>query len=97
MVVAMIVGRITTLGVEARDVPFGDHIFESPLPVARGAEIGVFHLGSTAVALVERRAAGRWLVGEGPVRFGQAILRAPSDQARASTTNGRDVLQEGSG
>jgi phosphatidylserine decarboxylase len=97
MVVAMIVGRITALGVEDRDVAFGDHVFRSPLPVARGAEIGVFHLGSTAVVLVERRAAGRWLVGEGPVRYGQAILRAPSDQVHASTTNGRDAMQEGSG
>jgi phosphatidylserine decarboxylase len=75
MVVAMIVGRITTLGVDARDVPLGDHVFEPPLKVARGAEIGVFHLGSTAVVLTEKRASGRWLVGEGPVRYGQAMLR----------------------
>jgi phosphatidylserine decarboxylase len=76
MVVAMIVGRITTMGIEARDVPFGDHVFDPPLRVSRGDEIGVFHLGSTAVVLVEERAAGRWLVQEGPVRYGQAILRA---------------------
>jgi phosphatidylserine decarboxylase len=77
MVVAMIVGRITTVGIDAYDVPQGDHVFDPPLRVGRGDEIGVFHLGSTAVVLVERRAAGAWLVGEGPVRYGQAILRAP--------------------
>ena len=76
MVVAMIVGRITTVGVEARDVPLGDHVFEPPLRVARGEELGVFHLGSTAVVLVEKRASGRWLAGEGPVRYGQALLRS---------------------
>jgi phosphatidylserine decarboxylase len=75
MVVAMIVGRITTVGVDARDVPLGDHVFEPPLRVARGDEIGVFHLGSTAVVLTEKRAAGSWLVGEGPVRYGQALLK----------------------
>jgi phosphatidylserine decarboxylase len=77
MVVAMIVGRITTIGIEARDVPTGDHRFDPPLRVERGEEIGVFHLGSTAVVLVEQRAVGRWLVQEGPVRYGQVILCAP--------------------
>jgi len=76
MVVAMIVGRITTVGVESRDVPLGDHVFEPPLAIRRGGELGVFHLGSTAVVLVERRAAGAWVVGEGPVRYGQALMRA---------------------
>jgi phosphatidylserine decarboxylase len=76
MVVAMIVGRITTIGLEARDVPIGDHTFDPPLRIARGDEIGVFHLGSTAVVLVEERGAGPWLVREGPVRYGQALLRA---------------------
>ncbi|HEY8038711.1 MAG TPA: archaetidylserine decarboxylase [Polyangiaceae bacterium] len=76
MVVAMIVGRITTVGIEAHDVPLGDHVFDPPLKVSRGDEIGVFHLGSTAVVLVEPRAAGPWLVSEGPVRYGQALLRA---------------------
>jgi phosphatidylserine decarboxylase len=78
MVVAMIVGRITTVGVDANDVPLGDHAFNPPLRVTRGDEIGVFHLGSSAVVLVEKRAAGQWLVGEGEVRYGQALLRAPS-------------------
>jgi phosphatidylserine decarboxylase len=96
MVVAMIVGRITTIGVEAPDVPFGGHSFSPPLRVERGQEIGVFHLGSTAVVLLERRAAGRWLVGEGPVRYGQAIVRAAIDPLRVATT-GRDAIRGGTG
>jgi phosphatidylserine decarboxylase len=79
MVVAMIVGRITTVGFDARDVPFGDHQFDPPLHVGRGDEIGVFHLGSTAVVLIEKRAAGPWLAGEGPVRYGQALLHTPGE------------------
>jgi phosphatidylserine decarboxylase len=75
MVAAMIVGRITTLGVAGRDVPPGDHVFDPPLRVARGDELGVFHLGSTAVLLVERGDAVRWVVGEGPIRYGQPLLR----------------------
>jgi phosphatidylserine decarboxylase len=100
MVVAMIVGRITTLGVDARDVPFGEHLFDPPLRVERGDEIGVFHLGSTAVVLVEKakQAANKWLVGEGPVRYGQALLRvldgppttatAEQHERKRSRTNG---------
>jgi phosphatidylserine decarboxylase len=76
MVVAMIVGRVTTVGIEERDVPIGDHRFAPPIRVERGQEIGVFHLGSTAVVLVEKGAALRWAVDEGPVRYGQALLRA---------------------
>jgi phosphatidylserine decarboxylase len=75
MVVAMIVGRITTVGIEARDVPLGDHVFDPPVRVARGDEIGIFHLGSTAVLLAEPRRGRDWVVKEGPVRYGQALLR----------------------
>jgi phosphatidylserine decarboxylase len=100
MVVAMIVGRITTVGIDARDVPFGDHTFDPPLRVGRGDEIGVFHLGSTAVVLVEntkKGAVGRWLVGDGPVKYGQALFRTPHGEsgavgagrdARSRSTNG---------
>jgi phosphatidylserine decarboxylase len=84
MVVAMIVGRITTIGVDARDVPLGDHVFDPPLRVARGQELGVFHLGSTAVVLTESRAVGLWLAQEGAVRFGQPLLRAPDTSTRAT-------------
>ena len=82
MVAAIVVGRITTIGVDRRDVPLGDHVFDPPLRVARGAEIGVFHLGSTAVVFAEERAAGNWLVTEGPVRYGEAVIRGRGDAAR---------------
>jgi phosphatidylserine decarboxylase len=82
MVVAMIVGRITTVGMDGPDVPFGDHPFEPPRPVARGEEIGMFHLGSTAVVLVEAAAAGSWLLDEGNVRMGQGVLRARGEEGR---------------
>jgi phosphatidylserine decarboxylase len=95
MVVAMIVGRITTVGSDARDVPFGLHTFDPPLRVARGEELGVFHLGSTAVVLVEpprQRSEGQWLVSEGAVRYGQALLRFGEDASkgdgRARRANG---------
>ena len=84
MVVAMIVGRITTIGIDHPDVPFGDHCFDPPLRVGRGDEIGVFHLGSTAVVLTEKQAAGQWLLREGTVRYGDGVLRA--DLAFANQT-----------
>jgi phosphatidylserine decarboxylase len=89
MVVAMIVGRITAIGSDARDVPLGVHTYDPPLRVARGEELGVFHLGSTAVVLVEpssHRSEGQWLVSEGPVHYGQALFRFGSS---ASVGNGR--------
>jgi phosphatidylserine decarboxylase len=86
MVVAMIVGRITTIGFDARDVPFGDYTFDRPIAVARGDEIGVFHLGSTAVVLVENVSAGSVLASTGPVRYGQALLRAAESTAMSDGT-----------
>jgi phosphatidylserine decarboxylase len=84
MVVAMIVGRITVSGIDGRDVPLGMNRFDPPRKVARGDEIGMFHLGSTAVVLTEERAAGEWLLGEGPVRYGAGMLRATGARAHAS-------------
>lgn len=95
MVVAMIVGRITTIGIDSHDVPLGDHSFEPPLRVARGDEIGVFHLGSTAVVLVEKRAAGEWLLREGSVRYGRGLLRTGGHPVRLS--HGDDALRGVSG
>jgi len=86
MVVAMIVGRITTLGVDARDVPLGDHTFREAPRVERGDEIGVFHLGSTAVVLLQAKATQGWLAPEGPVRFGQPLARASSGTVEAGET-----------
>jgi phosphatidylserine decarboxylase len=88
MVVAMIVGRITVSGIEAYDVPLGDHHFSPPRDIRRGDELGAFHLGSTAVVLTEKRAAGEWLVEPGPIRFGQALLSAGID-AQPHSTNGK--------
>lgn len=73
MVAAMVVGRITVTGIDARDVPFGVHTFEPGIQVGRGDEIGIFRLGSTAVVFFEPKANLEWLVGEGPVRFGQPL------------------------
>jgi phosphatidylserine decarboxylase len=75
MVAAMIVGRITVSGIDARDVPFGEHVFHPPRPIARGDELGIFHLGSTAVVFLEPRAVLRWCAAEGPVCYGQALAR----------------------
>jgi phosphatidylserine decarboxylase len=60
MVGAMIVGRITVSAIEARDVPLGNHVIDPPRRVARGDEIGIFHLGSTAVVFVEKGVAPPW-------------------------------------
>jgi phosphatidylserine decarboxylase len=81
MVAAMVVGRITVTGVPDRDVPFGNH--EARISIARGAEIGQFHLGSTAVVLLEDSALERWLAPEGAVRYGQAVAE-PRTVARSN-------------
>jgi phosphatidylserine decarboxylase len=73
MVAAMVVGRITVTGIDERDVPFGSVQLSSPVRVRRGDEIGIFRLGSTAVVFFERGAVGKWLVDEGPLRFGEPL------------------------
>lgn len=60
MVGAMIVGRITVSAINARDVPLGNHAVDPGLPVGRGDEIGMFHLGSTAVVFAEKGASPPW-------------------------------------
>ncbi|MDB5214272.1 MAG: Phosphatidylserine decarboxylase [Myxococcaceae bacterium] len=87
MVAAMVVGRITVSGIEARDVPIGLHPYDPALQVARGDEIGMFHLGSTAVVFFEAKARLKWLVEEGPIRFGQpmAITQGPTPSAPPAT------------
>jgi phosphatidylserine decarboxylase len=60
MVGAMIVGRITVSAIPGQDVPLGNHSIDPPQVVARGDEIGIFHLGSTAVIFVERGVAEPW-------------------------------------
>jgi phosphatidylserine decarboxylase len=75
MVAAIVVGRITVTGIAARDVPYGEHVLDPPVAVDRGGEVGIFHLGSTAVVFVEKTAGLRWSVTDGPVRYGEPIAR----------------------
>lgn len=84
MVAAIVVGRITVSGIAARDVPIGDHRPATPLDIARGDEVGIFHLGSTVVMFLEKRAAEAWVAPEGPVRFGEALTRPRPRAAGAS-------------
>lgn len=71
MVGAVIVGRITVSGIDAPDVPPGAHPLDRP--VARGDEIGIFHLGSTVVLLLQPGVSiARPL---GVVRYGESLLR----------------------
>ncbi len=74
MVGAMIVGRITVSAIDARDVPLGVHPIAPPQRIERGDEIGIFHLGSTAVVFVEpgAPALARQL---GPIRLGEPLSR----------------------
>lgn len=60
MVGAMVVGRITVSALPARDVPLGEHVIDPPMAVARGDEIGMFHLGSTAVVFAEKGTSALW-------------------------------------
>jgi phosphatidylserine decarboxylase len=73
MVAAIVVGRITVTGIDAEDVPLGVQRIEPGINVDRGSEIGMFHLGSTAVVFLEPKAMGRWLASDGPVLFGQGV------------------------
>jgi phosphatidylserine decarboxylase len=71
MVSAMIVGRVSVTGIDARDVPIGTHTLDPPLRLERGDEIGIFHLGSTAVVFVQPDAWPTFSLPLGTVRVGQ--------------------------
>lgn len=74
LVGATIVGRISVSMIPEPAVPAGDTVLPA-LPLARGGELGMFHLGSTAVVLFER---GSVLTREvGPVRMGEALVAGP--------------------
>ena len=74
MVGATIVGRISVSVIPEPAVPAGTTQFSPARPVARGEEIGMFHLGSTAVLLFEPGVhVGR---ASGAVRMGQSLLEA---------------------
>jgi phosphatidylserine decarboxylase len=72
MVAAMIVGRISVTGVDARDVPFGRHELGG-YPIERGEELGIFHLGSTAVLFFEPGACPPLSPSLGTVRLGDPL------------------------
>lgn len=75
MVGATIVGRISVKALPGPAVPPGSHVIEPGHVVARGDEIGMFHLGSTAVVLFE---PGLTLTrATGVVRMGQSLVSAP--------------------
>jgi phosphatidylserine decarboxylase len=73
MVAAMIVGRITVTGIQGCDVPLGVFRPDPPTPVERGAELSVFHLGSTAVLFTEPGKAVDIDRSLGPIMLGQAL------------------------
>jgi phosphatidylserine decarboxylase len=87
MVGAMIVGRITVQAIDARDVPLGVHAIDPPMRVKRGDEIGVFHLGSTAVVFVERGASPPWTRAPGPILLGEP-LAAPAHMDEGARGHG---------
>jgi phosphatidylserine decarboxylase len=74
MVGAMIVGRISVSAIDAPDVPLGSHVIAPAQAVARGDEIGIFHMGSTAVVFVEKGVTSTWRRPSSPkVRMGEPL------------------------
>ncbi|GAC1368638.1 MAG: archaetidylserine decarboxylase [Polyangiales bacterium] len=72
---AMIVGRMTVVGIDQPDVR-GDHVVSPARTIARGDELGAFHLGSTVVFAVGPGAFDRFTRGTGEVSYGQSVARA---------------------
>ena len=73
MVGAVVVGRITVAALPEQPIPMGDYAVSPPRAVQRGDELGTFHLGSTAVLLLEPGI--RIARDHGPVRYGQALTK----------------------
>ena len=90
MVAAIVVGRITVTGIDARDVPYGYHELEPRIPVDRGDEIGIFHLGSTAVLFFEKSAGLRWSLADGAVQVGARIASAAPGRPAAASPGAGD-------
>jgi phosphatidylserine decarboxylase len=84
MVAAMIVGRVTVTGIDERDVSYGTHRLDPPVALARGDELGIFHLGSTAVVFGEP-GRPRWERALGAVRLGQPLVTTTSPDTKTST------------
>jgi len=77
MVGAIIVGRISVNVLGGPDVPLGEHVIAPPRSVEKGEEIGVFHLGSTAIVFIEPGRARRLAHPLGPVRVGESLMGDP--------------------
>ncbi len=73
MVGALIVGKISVNALGESDISSGQHEFGDGLPLKRGDEIGVFHLGSTVVLMVQTGTALG--ANEGKIRYGQSLIR----------------------
>lgn len=87
LVGAMIVGRMTVAGVDQLDVQ-GEHRFDPGRPIARGEELGAFHLGSTVVFAVPKGSFAGFSRPTGKVLYGQAIASARTEIAAALQGNG---------
>lgn len=72
LVGATIVGRITIGVIGGRGTPVGEHPIQPAVPVARGEELGMFHLGSTAVVLIPQ--AGTLSTRTGQVLLGESLV-----------------------
>jgi phosphatidylserine decarboxylase len=97
MVGALIVGRITATGIAGRDVPSGVHVFDPPIRVERGDEIGRFHLGSTVVLFADNAHALEVVQASGDVRCGRPLLRTPDMGLEASSPDSRSTTDASGG
>ena len=75
MVGAIIVGRISVTAMPGPDVPLGEHRLAPAVHVEKGDEIGIFHLGSTAIVFVEPGKVPPFSRPTGPVRMGESMTR----------------------
>lgn len=80
MVGAVIVGKITVSILPTGDARPGDNVLDAPVSVERGDEIGIFHLGSTAVLLLEPGV--RLSETTGPVLYGESLLSPSSEGSK---------------
>lgn len=72
---AMIVGRMTVVGIDQPDV-VGVHRVDPPRRIERGDELGAFHLGSTVVFAVPPETFGAFTRATGEIAYGQSIVVA---------------------
>ena len=69
-----------------RAAPLADAcVYEPPVPLARGSEVGHFCLGSTIVLVFEAPTSFRWAVSAGDVvRYGEPLGTVPSPRPAAA-------------